>query len=180
MKKNNIYILSILLLLSLSGNAQLVFVKQIGSVAFRSNTIDKDSLRKTSYATLCNSYINKYYPKNKLPLVYLVVNPNNDSLLYELAFDNLNGNSLSNKLYNRKSKYDIPGIRIVICSSNMQSEICLKLLDYAINNLSTLKSIRKQALKKDYYDQPNTLSLNRVIIDSIINTRSKIKSNVSN
>ena len=115
--------------------AQSFYTQQIGSVVFNSSSIDSDSLHKRAYAELCNNYINRYYNGKKLPLIYLIVSTKTNSILYELAFDNLNGNSLKNKLYGRKGKYDIPGIRIVLNSNGVQKEAFLKTLYRAYKTL---------------------------------------------
>jgi hypothetical protein len=138
--------------------AQGVFSRQIGRVVFSGSTIDSDSSLKTRYAKLCNAYMDKWYQNKKQPLVYLVLSNRAQPSLYQLAFDNLDGNSLKTKLYGRKGKYDLPGIRIMIYSNNRQADILLKMLDYAVNNLSELKAVRNRALRKDYYDQPDNLS----------------------
>lgn len=149
-------------------NGQVTFVKQIGCVAFNGSSVDRDSLRKENYALLVNEHIQKNYSKKKLPLIYLVV-CSMDSMHFQLAYDNLNGNSLDNKTYDRKGKYDTPGLRIKICSQELHKEELLKLLDYGIVNLKELKKMRNDALSKDHYDQPETLSLSRERILEIIN-----------
>ena len=159
---------------SIKSNGQIFFVKQIGHVVFNSSSVDSDSSWKIIYTTLINEYIQKHYQKKKLPLIYLTVySVNNTLMFYELAYDNLNGNSLENEIYDRKGKYDAPGIRIKICSQELQKEELLKLLNYGINNLKELKKIRNEALKKSQYDQPNTLSLSQEKILEIINHTTK-------
>ncbi len=149
-------------------NAQVIFIKQIGQVVFNGSSIDSDTLVKMEYAALINEHIQKKYSKKKIPFIYLSVRSVDDPVPFELAYDNLNGNSLENKTYDREGKYDTPGLRIKIYSRETRKEELLALLDYGLTNLKELKKIRNAALKKEYYDQPETLSLSQERIREII------------
>jgi len=81
----------------------------------------------------------------------------------------LYGNSLQK---GKQGKYSKPGIRISVNTKESHSDWILKLLEYAINNLNDIKNIRNEAIKLDYYDQPEDLSLKREILDSIVNRTS--------
>lgn len=171
MEKNRILIIGVLLQLIFINHLKSqegIFIRQISNVIFGSNTWDKDLLIKEKCTSLCLGYLDTYYSKNKLPNIYLAISSKEDLTKYELAYDNLHGNSLENKLYKRRCNYDMPGIRIVIYSKELKELTVLKLLDYGINNLPRLKRIRRNALKIDYYDQPNNLSLSKNEIDSVL------------
>lgn len=156
MENNRILIISVLLQLIFINHLKSqegIFIRQRSNVIFGSNTWDKDLPIKEKCTSLCIKYLDAYYSKNKLPNIYLAISSKENLTKYELAYDNLHGNSLENKLYKRRYKYDMPGIRIVIYSKELSEMIVLKLLDYGINNLSKLKRIRRDALKIDYYNQ---------------------------
>jgi hypothetical protein len=158
-------------------SAQVV-VTQIGQVVFQGPSTTTEGETKKLYADLCNSYIRKYYPNKKLPLIYLDIKTGIDDSIYELAYDNLNQNSLDNKTYERKDKYSIPGILIKLHSQTKEPEKLLKLLEYGIGHMAELRKIRNQALKLHYRNQPDSLSLNQEQLHSIINADmpTKIKS----
>jgi len=163
-------VLSIFIISSTNAPAQVSFVKQIGRVALNGSNTDADSLLKRSYAMLINGHIKNHYSKKRLPLIYLAIRSVEDpSMPFELAYDNLNGNSLENKTYHRRGKYDAPGIRIKIYTKGLRKDEVLKLLEYGVDNLKELKKIRSEALRKEHYDQPETLSLSREKIMEIIN-----------
>jgi hypothetical protein len=168
MKRYKTAILSItfLFFLTINCKAQALITYQIGKIVYKSSSIDKDSSIKKSYAILCSKYVREHYRHKNLPLIFLVQGQQG----IEVSYDNLKGNSLTNKLYYRKSQYDLPGIRLKFNFKRMPIADVLRLLEFATNNLSKLKKIRHDALKLDYYDQPNTLSLSTRIIDSILNS----------
>lgn len=140
---------------------------RLGHVVYTTIKEDQDSVTKKKYAELCEEFCARYYSTKRLPFVYLVISSTgSDTSLFELAFDNLRGNSLSNREYGRNKIYDVPGIRIKICTRERKEEEVLKLLDYAINHLMDLKNIRKRAVKKD---EDASLSLGHDKIMSILN-----------
>lgn len=138
-------------------------IVEYNGIVFEKGVNDK---LKEEYAFLCSEYIKSNYSKKKLPLIYIVVD--NQSTNYELAYDNLTGNSLDNKLYERKGKFYKPGIRIKVPVSPNQSDAILKLLDYGILHLCDLKKNWRKVSKLDYYDRPESLSLNEEKIKEIL------------
>lgn len=140
---------------------------RFGHVVYTTIREDQDSITKKRYAELCEAFCLRYYNMKRLPFIYLVMSSaGSDTSLFELAFDNLRGNSLSNQEYGRLKIYDAPGIRIKIFTRERKEEELLKLLDYAINHLMDLKNIRKKALEKEEH---TSLSLDHDKIVSIIN-----------
>lgn len=148
--------------------AQVTFIKQVGKIVYGDFDSSMHSKEKEQIAKKMNECILKKYSNKKLPLVYLIVNYDHDTTEYELSYDNFYGNSIDNETYERKGNYYQPGIRIKIYSTRINTEEVLKLLDYGVSYISELKSIRTQALKKDYYDRPATLSLNKQKIREIL------------
>jgi len=163
MKSKTICILIFIVLFSFS-KGQVIAITEYNGVVF-----EKDEFNdiKENYALLCSNYIKDNYLRKNLPIIYLVIN--DDSIQYELAYDNLSGNSLDNKVYGRKGNFYEPGIRIKVPNSSDQSKELLKLLDYGVKHLSELKKIRRKALKLDYYDRPNSLSVSNEILSKILN-----------
>lgn len=150
-------------------NAQTTFTKQLGYIVYGDFDSSVHKSEKEQVAKKMNDYILKTYSKrNKIPLVYLVVSYGFDTTDYELSYDNFYGNSVDNATYERKGKYFQPGIRIKVYSSGINLEEVLKLLDYGINHIGELKSIRAKALEQDHYDRPATLSISKQKIKSIL------------
>lgn len=162
MKSKTIYIFIFIICFSFL-KGQTIAITEYNGIVFEKG---ENNEAKENYALLCSDYIKSNYPRKSLPLIYLVIS--NDSLQYELAYDNLQGNSLDNKTYGRKGKYYEPGIRIKVPDSPNQSQAILDLLNYGIKNLSELKKIRKKAMKLDYYDRPDNLSLPKEEISKIL------------
>jgi len=139
-------------LMFVKGYGQSVYTRitQQGNVVFSSGVDTSLVPVKERMAQLCNRHICKHYPKKKLPLIYLSIV--RDSTVkdvgYQLSYDNLYGNSLDDNA-SKKGKYYRPGLKIEASGTNFEEESLLKILEYGINNLSELKSIRNQAIKDD-------------------------------
>jgi hypothetical protein len=136
-------------------------VVSVGFVHYEGGGKDDSILYK--YSVVINSFVNEYYRKN-VGRIYVSIGAQ-----YLAAYDNLLGNSLTNKLYNRTRHFDKPGLRIqVIDSSIFKLSDFLKLLDYSLQNRKELKSIYRINLKQDYYDQPTIMSIESTSIKAII------------
>ena len=159
------YLLPSCLLIVIITNAQAqIYVRQTGLVAYSGSVIHTDTVTMDAYSKSLNTFIKEMHGKRNLPLIYISIGENT-----VLSFDNLNGNSLDNKAYDRNGKYDKPGIRIVISNTSQTPERnMLKLLDYGIENLSELKKERKKALKLEYYDQPDQLNLKEEKLQNLL------------
>jgi hypothetical protein len=131
--------------------SQSIFTQQTGRVVFSSVSGNSLIGIKEGAARLCNRYINKYYPKKKLPLIYLsIVNDSTTAdTAYQLSYDNLYGNSLENEYTDRRGKYYKPGIRIRIVNASLDTVSLFKLLDYGINHLVELKALHAKAIKEE-------------------------------
>jgi hypothetical protein len=148
---------------------------QMGKVVYTTIKYDQDTALKKRFAETCEVYRESYYGTKKLPLTYLVISSTiSDTSVYELAFDNLRGNSITNSEYDRHKTYDAPGIRIKILAKDPKEEELLQLFDYAINHLNELKKIRKNGIKNSL---PDTLSLSSERINYIL--RSVLSDKVS-
>lgn len=151
-------------------DAQAIFTVQTGKVVYGSYSTNPDSLLLRKYSKLCNLYIKRYYPRKKLPLVYLIP-VRSDCIKYELSYDNRMGNSIDNKAnkeYVLKDKYARPGIRIRFYSKEDKSNDILRLLEYGITHLRELKRLRKSFMNLEYYDQPDNLSISHEKIEAIL------------
>jgi hypothetical protein len=162
------YLLNVLLLfISLNAFAQSEEIVQQGNVAY--HFFDRDSIIERQCSFLCNSYINKYYINKKLPLIYLVYKNPEDSLKYQLSYDNLMGKAFGGNYKNPIAKYYKLGIRITIYNSEISTEDIIKLLDYGINHLGKLKRIRRKALRREDNDpDPEDLQISQQKINLII------------
>ncbi len=181
MKRNSIFIAFLILLSSERVRGQNFFAENAG-IVYSSSINDKDSLIKQKYMMICKEYIENNYRQRNIPLIYIVAGKVPDSVSsFELAYDNYMGTSVQNTDYGRNKRYDKPGIRIKAYSDRDESENFLKLLDYGIKNLKTLKRIRKSIVKKKYYDRPDTLSLSDEKIKEILNSETayRIKATLS-
>lgn len=126
---------------------------------------DESQYKNQEIAFLCNEYINKFYSKKKLPLIYLELEDIGEEL-YKVGFDLFEGARWKNAEENRP--YKGKGIRISIISRKNKSESVLKLLDYAITNLKQLKQIDDSIAIMDHYEKPCYSSLSDLRISQIL------------
>ncbi len=145
-----------------------IIVENTGIVYAKDNSMT-DAL-KEKYSLICKKHIQNFYPEGDLPLVYIIINTNRSD--YELAYDNLSGDSVNNDDIDRYSKYYLPGIRITVPFKESNKDALIKLLDYGVNNLSELKKIREEAMRLKYYDRPDNLSISEAKIKSILRKKS--------
>ncbi len=148
--KESIFFFLLMSFTSIYSQSVYTRITETGKVVFSSGRDSSSVSIKEKIAILNNKYIYKYYSKKKLPLIYLSLTNDSTSLdtKYQLSYDNLYGNSLERNYTVPKKKYYKPGIRIRIANTVIDEASLLKLLDYGINHLTELKSLRNKAIKE--------------------------------
>lgn len=134
---------------------------EIGNIVYNSYSGDNNKEIKNEYAILFDKYINEYYPQKSLPSIYLIIV---DETAIEIAYDNMSSYSSKYKYFGVLEKFNKSGIRIKL-SVNCNKGDALKLLDYGINNIKTLKKHRRKSIRKGF----KNLSLSPGDIETILN-----------
>jgi hypothetical protein len=141
-----------------------------GKIVYECGHSFDDSTFKANYAELGNNFIRFSQRLNKSYLIYLCLDGNSSDTIprFELAYDNLKGNSVENNLYKRNRKFDKPGIRIKIYSNKYHPTEFLRLLGYGLTNVKKLRKMRKDVMSLDLNFNPESISLTQEEIKIIL------------
>lgn len=161
------WLLGILFLTSsfVFADSDYFLVGKIENIVFTALPGDESFNKNEIIAHLCNEYIKEYYPLKNLPLIYLVF-ADDPSVQPILEYENLNGDSWNEEI--KVEKYRETGIRIKVHNQESRSEVILKLLDYAINHLDTLKARRNEIMNSK--DKSRSKTLREDIIGNILSS----------
>ncbi|MEZ4826276.1 MAG: hypothetical protein R3C61_08275 [Bacteroidia bacterium] len=146
-------------------NSDYILIGKMENIVFTALPGNESFYENEIIAHLCNEYIKEYYPLEHLPPIYLVFG--DDPLAQPiLEYENLNGDSWNERI--EVKEYRELGVRIKIYNSEYRTRTILKLLDYAINHLDTLKAQRNEFLYSKEKNRSKTL--NEARIQKILNS----------
>jgi hypothetical protein len=164
--------LAVILLIGIStrSNSQTI-LNEVGNVIYLGSDPGLEN-KKVELSKLCNSLIEKYYKDKEIPYILLDINVSDDTTYCELGYDNIYGTSINNDIY-KPNTWDqtLLGIRVKICDSTISSNSVLKLLEYGISHIESLKKSRKKSMKLGFYDRPGSASLSDKEIKDLLNRK---------
>jgi len=143
-----------------SAESQIVIKRLDKVIFFNSNPLLE--VQRESIAKDVNQYIKDYCSNCDLPYILLDIGLSEDSTQYQLGYDNIYGSSVYNDIYRPEAwDYTTLGIRINVYNkgTTIDRNAVIILLDYALRHTSELMAMRTDAIKKDFYDRPNNITL---------------------
>jgi hypothetical protein len=168
--RNNIIILFIsIICIDTNGSTYGVMIGNIDNVYYSGFVAGETQYQNQAIAYLCNEFIKSNYPSFKEKVFLELGFKDNNSC--KLSYDKFQGEMWENGEHNRPTKGN--GIRIQFSQSNNRAESVLKLLDFGINNLKSLKKSRKVYYSLDYYDRPNDLTVDTISLKQLLKNNSK-------
>jgi hypothetical protein len=171
MKQLIVLVLLISLVIDSRANTYGIMTGNIDKVYYTGIVAGETQYQNQAIAYLCNEFMKSNYPQNKEKVFLELGFSDNPS--FKLSYDKFQGTMWDNAEKNRPAKG--LGIRIRLSQRLDRAESVLKLLDYGLQNLSELKKSSKDFYSLSYYDQPDELTVDSLILSNVLRNPTNVR-----